>query len=315
MDIKHQDELRSRFKKLLFDLALDQDALDEALGKKKRSNFYQELERLYWDEKFQHFSSDIFVVLCEIKKDNQKGNINILGQNLELIRRGYQKKIIFKGEIKDKDIEYNIQKLYDDVNLEISRILSDEADVWKSSQENKIFRLDNKIEESQIKLSDIEKKLKKAEEKIESSQKEYIAILGIFAAIILAFTGGITFSTSVLENMHSSSIYRVVLVILLIGFTLVNMLYLLFMFIDKLVREDKRVIPIKPLITFDISVIAFIIIIVVMWVNGIVEKRNQKVESVNVESNYSISETTEDTDDTENELATSEHEQSGSQIT
>lgn len=313
MDVKHQDELRTRFKNLLFDLAFDQDALDEALGKKRRSNFYQELERLYWDEDFQHFSSDIFVVLCEIKRDNQKGDINILGQNLELIRRGYQKKVNFNGEI--KDIEFNIQKLYDDVNLEISRILSDEADVWKFSQENKIYRLDKKIDESQSKLFDIEKKLNKAEKKIESSQKEYIAILGIFAAIILAFTSGITFSTSVLENMHNSSIYRVVLVTLLIGFTLVNVLYLLFMFIDKLVREDKRVIPIKPLITFDISVIAFIIIIIVMWVNGVVEKRNQTVESVNVESNYSISETTEDIDDTKNELATSEHEQSGSQIT
>lgn len=194
------------------------------------------------------------------------------------------------------------------MNLEISRILSDEADVWKFSQENKIYRLDKKIDESQSKLFDIEKKLNKAEKKIESSQKEYIAILGIFAAIILAFTGGITFSTSVLENMHRSSIYRVVLVILLIGFTLVNILYLLFMFIDKLVREDKRVIPIKPLITFDVSVIAFIIIIIIMWVNGVVEMRNREVNAIEAENDFSVSEITEDTKEGEDALASCDRE-------
>ena len=36
-------------------------------------------------------------------------------------------------------------------------------------------------------------------------QKEYIAILGIFAAVVLAFTGGIAFTTSVLQNIHMVS--------------------------------------------------------------------------------------------------------------
>lgn len=148
-------------------------------------------------------------------------------------------------------------------------------------QEQRLKQLDESINKSQSKLERVEKKIK-------SSQKEYIAILGIFAAIILAFTGGITFSTSVLENMHKSSIYRVVLVILLIGFTLVNVLYLLFMFIDKLVRNDKRIIPIKPVITFDIAVIAFVIILIVLWTNGTVELRNRNINE-NISENESHS--------------------------
>ena len=47
---------------------------------------------------------------------------------------------------------------------------------------------------------------------MESSQREYIAILGIFAAVVLAFTGGIAFSTSVLNNVAKASIYRTVTV-------------------------------------------------------------------------------------------------------
>ncbi|MBD5113121.1 MAG: hypothetical protein HDT42_11425 [Ruminococcaceae bacterium] len=281
MDVTHEEELRTEFRKILYDLSQSQNILQDASGKKKRSSFYQELERLYYTEGFQHFTSDIFIVLKNIHQDSSKGSIDVLGQNLEWMRRKYQKKKDSNGET--KDIESNIQKLYDDVNLEISRILTDEADAWKYSQERKINQLDRKIEESQNKLVKVEKK-------IESSQKEYIAILGIFAAIILAFTGGITFSTSVLENLHKSSIYRVTLVVLLIGFTLVNILYLLFMFIDKLVRDDKRVIPISPLITFDISVIAFVIIVIVLWSTGFVEGRNQNVNAALSQENSFTSE-------------------------
>ena len=40
-------------------------------------------------------------------------------------------------------------------------------------------------------------------------QREYISILGIFAAVVLAFTGGIAFSTSVLKNINTVSVYRI----------------------------------------------------------------------------------------------------------
>ncbi len=38
----------------------------------------------------------------------------------------------------------------------------------------------------------------RVQEKQEEMQKEYITILGIFASIVLAFTGGMVFSSSVL---------------------------------------------------------------------------------------------------------------------
>lgn len=275
MDVQNEEKLRVDFRNLLFDLSKSQDALQDS-GKKKRSNFYQELERLYWDEKFQHYSSDIFVVLKNLQSDSVEGSIDVLGQNLDLIRQGYQQKNI-ASDGKSKDIQAHIRKLYDDVNLLSSLVLTDEAENWRYSQENRLKQQEQRLKQLDESINKSQSKLERVEKKIKSSQKEYIAILGIFAAIILAFTGGITFSTSVLENMHKSSIYRVVLVILLIGFTLVNILYLLFMFIDKLVRNDKRIIPIKPVITFDIAVIAFVIILIVLWTNGTVELRNRNI--------------------------------------
>lgn len=275
MDVQNEEKLRADFRNLLLDLSKSQDALEDS-GKKTRFNFYQKLERLYWDERFQHYSSDIFVVLKNLQQDSVEGSIDILGQNLNLIRQGYQPKNI-DSDGTSKDIQAHIRKLYDDVNLLSSLIHTDEAENWRYSQENRLKQQENRLKQLDDSINNSQSKLDRVEKKIKSSQKEYIAILGIFAAIILAFTGGITFSTSVLENMHKSSIYRVVLVILLIGFTLVNILYLLFMFIDKLVRNDKRIIPIKPVLTFDIAVIAFVIIIFSMWNMGIVESRNRNI--------------------------------------
>lgn len=62
-----------------------------------------------------------------------------------------------------------------------------------------------------------EKKLSDVEGKLENSQKEYISILGIFAAVVLAFTGGIAFTTSALNNIAQASIYRMVGILLIIG--------------------------------------------------------------------------------------------------
>lgn len=74
-------------------------------------------------------------------------------------------------------------------------------------------------------------------------EKEYITILGIFSSIIISFVAGITFSTSVFENMHSVGIYRLVLVILLIAFVLLNTINLLVRYIFRLNKEEKCKFP------------------------------------------------------------------------
>lgn len=55
------------------------------------------------------------------------------------------------------------------------------------------------------------------EDHFKGMEKEYISILGIFASIVLAFVGGLTFSTSVLANIDKASIYRLVIIACIIG--------------------------------------------------------------------------------------------------
>ncbi len=85
--------------------------------------------------------------------------------------------------------------------------------------------LAQKVRESEDALKEISNKtiddLKqlsgKVQERQEDMQKEYITILGVFSAIVLAFTGGIVFSSLVLENIDKPSIYRISLMAFIIG--------------------------------------------------------------------------------------------------
>jgi len=75
---------------------------------------------------------------------------------------------------------------------------------------------------------------KSFEDEFKIIQREYITILGIFSSIILAFVGGITFSNSIFENFNKGSIYRLVLVICLLSFILLNTINLLTTFIKNI---------------------------------------------------------------------------------
>ncbi len=74
-------------------------------------------------------------------------------------------------------------------------------------------------------------------------QKDYITILGIFAAIILAFTGQFAFSSSILENIGSSTAYRLVLIALIIGLVFFSLIWVLIDFIREICGKDISTQP------------------------------------------------------------------------
>ena len=78
---------------------------------------------------------------------------------------------------------------------------------------------------------------------IKGIQKEYITILGIFAAIMLAFVGAFTFSTSVLSNLGKVDALELVMVVLVIGLVFVLLISILIEFLreinDKVIKDEK----------------------------------------------------------------------------
>lgn len=222
MDISREEKQREEFREILYKLAKSEEVLKDA---ENFSIMYKRLEALYYskdnEEKFRHFYSDIFSVMTQLQRDSQLGNMDILGQNLKMIRENYQPKNR-DDDGNPIDISDNIKKLYDHVSLDMARITYSDAADRKIVGEESISELQSQLNQAKVEIENIRTEQTNVEKKINAQQKEYIAILGIFSAVILTFVGGIAFSTSVLENIAQASIYRILIVTLMIGVVLVN---------------------------------------------------------------------------------------------
>ena len=139
-----------------------------------------------------------------------------------------------------EDSKKIIIKIYDHFHLALHRI----------ENVNNIFA--NSIEEAREHL----------QKEVKSIEKEYISILGIFASIVLAFVGGITFSTSILQNISTTSIFRLLLVIDFLAFVLINVIYILVKFIFTINNKDTKLFNIKML---NISCLLISVIIIISW--------------------------------------------------
>lgn len=228
------DENRTKFKSLLFRLALSQITLSSA---KDKSDIYIELESIYsgndYLDDFRHFYSDIFAVLSQIDKDSTLGNLEILNQNMELVRQGYKPQNNDSSG-KPIDISKQINKLYDHINLDIARMNYFKATEMRSQSE--LQRVSSTLVDIENKVLDMESAVDKADD----LQKQYITILGIFASIVLSVTGGIAFSTSVLQNIANASIYRTVLIAVGLAFVLINVIYILTRFIAEVSKKENE---------------------------------------------------------------------------
>ena len=282
MDTTREDIQRQEFRNILLELAKSQIELGD---KTYRAKIYKRLEALYHvpDQKdgFRHYYSDIFTVLTQIQQGNFPGSIEILGQNLSVVRKGYQA-LNRDEEGTLIDISDSIRKLYDHVSLDIARINFSNAEDrhWAGAEEITDLKTQvNTIQSDLIqKQHGLLEDVKNVKHDLHNSQKEYITILGIFAAVVLSFTGGIVYSTSVFNNIAQVSIYRTILIALVIGLVLVNILFGLFYYINKLVNKGN---PLRPLIISNAIFILLIIATVVFWIGGVVESRNSRIENTN----------------------------------
>ena len=247
-----------------------------------RREMYKRLEALYYspnkEERYRHFYSDIFTVLTQIQQsaNQNQGDINILGQNLALIRAGYN------PQNRDEqgnliDISDSIQKLYDHVSLDIARISYSDAGDRKTAGEAAIVDIQSQLKQIQIEIENTETAQRNVEEELGKQHREYISILGIFAAVVLAFTGSIAFSTSVFYNINTVSAYRVIVLALVIGLVLINILFALFYYIDRLVNgTNETKTRIKPMIISNSVIGGLLLIVILGWSYGWIENRNKK---------------------------------------
>lgn len=210
IDNERREDLRS----LLFELSESQKILE---SKKERAKVFIRLEKIYFsadeEQEFRHFYSDIFSWLTQIDTDGSK-SIDVLAQNLGVLQKGYKATNIDSSTKTPINISKNLNKLYDHVNLDVARInylksvnSQMKATIKIDDLEAKATKLEGDTQALAKQAKKIEKTAVEAERAVNNAQRDSTAILGIFAAIVLAFTGGMIFSTSVFENIEKASIY------------------------------------------------------------------------------------------------------------
>ena len=211
----------------------------------------EELKEIYRDG-FRHRYSSIASYFLKItEKGEGIDKINCIAGNMESI---YDRIVKERDESEaDEDGERlarQVYKLLDHINLEQLRL-----------RDRALFKRD--LEEVQNGV----KEVKELKTEVLGARKEYITILGIFAAIVLAFVAGIAFSNSTLANMHLASPYRLVFVVCLVGLFTLNILNYLFDFVKTIhFKGSGQTVPwYREVWVFNFLISAILIVDFIAW--------------------------------------------------
>lgn len=202
----------------------------------KESDLKSYIDRLkaVWIEGSRHEYSEITRILFSVSadKDSREYICGYLKDMCEIAKDNKENSLKF--------VE-SLERISDHVNLENIRMV----ELTKISAEaNKAFtevndvkarysELEEKWQNINSEAEKVDQKLKKMDKDIDNSTSKSITILGIFSGIVMAFTGGLSFIASSLENMNEVSIYRLVLVIILLSMGIFNVIFMLMHTIGK----------------------------------------------------------------------------------
>lgn len=202
------------------------------LSDKEVSAEIEILSEIYADN-FRHDYSDFFKIVEKIYNEDEAGSSDFLQLNLDMIKTAVYR--LFVAKQIDENICKAISKLYDHINLEILRFNSNSVIHSKSIKVNEQLAASNEL------VTEAKRKLEEAKEKIAHVQGESIAVISIFAAITLAFMGGLSYISSAIAAMASAPFYRVATIILLCGLVIFNCLYVLLCVISRML--GKKIEP------------------------------------------------------------------------
>lgn len=183
---------------------------------------------------------------------------NMSGETLELLANNIQKiKDDALGRKSEKKDSYKgINKFYDHVMLEITRIndhaLSmqhlnekikefgeeSERGIKKNRTETwrRIMRHSNRLNE--LMTSKIDSTMGEMEKFRDNIYSQLVAILGIFAAIIVVFFGGASVFAKVLEKLGNIDWIEAAPVLAITGFVMFNMVFMFLFVISRMIDKD-----------------------------------------------------------------------------
>ncbi|MBQ3160906.1 MAG: hypothetical protein IJC04_02125 [Oscillospiraceae bacterium] len=222
---------------------------------KKIDKWIQRLNKIYAN-KYRHTYSDIFFKLQEIIANSDSEVLETLGENLDVLKGKIE--LLIAQNSDDENLKITLagyKKLADHINLEIGRynFIKNQFSVTTTSTvplttpttatvdkelEKKFDKLSEDVKNMRPITTQAKKELDRLDSRLESNKISSITTLTIFSAVVLAFSGGLTFEVGMLQGMASASAYRLVFVIALTGFVLFNTIFALLYLVGKLAGKS-----------------------------------------------------------------------------
>lgn len=258
---KARVERQGKLDQIIYSLALTNPGIRE---QDELECIAKDLREIY-KEHFRHRYSAVFPIIDTVLT-SEEYDAEVLSANLcelmSVIESGYESQ-----QARYASLYQPISKLIDHVNLELARLdkqasdkrntdivsqnlngLNDEVSKLQSdtSEISKQLKVATKSEISLRKeAGNATKKLKEATVKLDKAtavagalQTQMISILSIFAAVIIAFSGGISFLGSALTSVQNVPLYKSVIICTLCGLILFNVVFSLIYLVGKLIGKS-----------------------------------------------------------------------------
>lgn len=216
-----QDLLENFLERLVDYVDLDPQALDTFTG---------ELCTIYSDKEFRHSYAEISLVIEKLSPDQR----DALSSHITAIRSAADAflKRSDKEESQSTEIKKRIFKLCDHIDLECLRIARiDRVEYIGKTASNELSAADGKLRET-------EERAKELDKRVSQYHDQSIAILGIFAGLVVTFSGAIQFLSSSFENLSDASAMNITLFVSLSFFFLFNVIFLLMYCISKIAGKS-----------------------------------------------------------------------------
>jgi len=227
---------QEKLKQIIYELS------EELLGDDDQiKQFLNRLVLIYQDN-FKHQYSDFFPIILKVYEEDNQYNLDYLSNNLDKLGTYLEDKYS-KGEDEYKGIYSQFTKLCDHLNLQIAQftylLMGKPSDESIAIASENLQESNEKIEKSLMRLDESNKKLDEANKKADTIQTELISILGIFAAIVIAFSGGLTLLGNSVSAIANAPHYEsVVLMAIICGMVMFNTIFLLMFFVSKMTERD-----------------------------------------------------------------------------
>ena len=237
------------------------------MGEAEVKEFIDFFSRLYEGERpYRHLYSNVCAVMYEHLStspdkldDGVPYQARNLASNMALIYRSIE------DTDRPESVKRSVYKLYDHIELENTRMKY-------MAQQNKaqiegVDKLHKEVENVGAKAMAIREDMDSMQEDL---QRNYVTILGIFAAIVIAFATGSAFSSSVIQSMTSVSIYRLAFVMVVLGLFLFDLVVALFFFICRVSKfKEGEHLPVLVKWVNGIAMAVAIIVFLLRWTHAL----------------------------------------------